>query len=119
MQSAVQVWNSACLGMHRPLCNGQVKISEPPPEASGRAGCGAQRELEPELGPSASRGRKGTPGQGDWVSGVGHRREQGVGAASHEAVWAAGQERPGRNGPCPPAGKFGYLRSKTPVQAPF
>lgn len=52
-----------------------------PPKASGRAGCGAQWELE--LDPSASQGRKGMPGRGDWVSGIGHRREQGVGAASH------------------------------------
>ena len=90
----MQVWNPECLGVRRPLCNGQVKISDSPPEASSRAGCGAQGEQELELGPSASRGRKGTPGRGDWVSGVGHRREQGVGAASHEVVWVAGQERP-------------------------
>lgn len=69
-------------------------LTPPPPEASGRAGCGAQREQELELGRSASQDRKGTHGWGDWVSGVGHRREQGMGATFPEVVWVAGQEKP-------------------------
>lgn len=72
-------------------------------------------ELEMELSPPASLDRKGTnTWPEDQGSGVGHRREQSMAAASQEVSWWLG-----RSSPCLPAGRFGYLCFQSPVQTAF
>lgn len=74
------------------LCNGQVKVSACPSRSKhlcwmwSTAGAGARLFCSP--------GQKGDAWLRDRVSVVGHREEQGVGAASDEVLWVAVQEQP-------------------------